>query len=147
MSDREITLDELIEYFIRDSQEDESIDNGNGAASLASKNNIIKAYAMDKIRDGIVNEIKSEVRQSIIEEYENENEKNSMQYAIKLIIETFVIACLVGLIVNQFTDLINISKGQSTHVFFTLCWIGLFVIVLAIIFSIDVLNKIIKFIK
>lgn len=62
---------------------------------------------MDEIRKELKPEIEKEVRESI----EEENRLKKLDDLKKLIVEGFAVALIVGLMVNQMTELISYHKG------------------------------------
>lgn len=114
-------LDDLIDFFVI------SEDKG-------TKPEVLN-YAKSQLKSEIVAEVKQEVKNDIILEYENSQKKAKFRQVIALLIETILLAFLVGLLTNQFTDLISSMKGSVVNVSATLWWIlGLFIF-LVIIFA------------
>ena len=128
----DINLDKLIDYFV-----EEGDDESEFALTLDSKQSQIHNYAKAKIRDKIVTDIKDEVKSTIIEEHERSNKKSKFNQVVVLIVETVVLAFLVGLLVNQLTDLISFSKGVDINLSATLWWILGITIILVILIGLS----------
>ena len=86
------------------------------------------------MRDNIVTQIKNEVKDDIIKDYEEENKKSKFESVILLIIETVILAFLIGLLTNQATDLINSLKGATVNIKYT--WASICIIFVLLIFTI-----------
>ncbi|MEX0060979.1 hypothetical protein [Clostridium butyricum] len=88
-------------------------------------------YIKNSAKENLFNNIKEEIvileKDRIIEEAKEEIIKLEQERKIKeikvLMYEGFFIAFVVGLIVNQMTEILNISKGVDTKVTITLLWI------------------------
>ena len=88
-------------------------------------------YIKNSAKENLFNNIKEEIvileKDRIIEEAKEEILKLEQERKIKeikvLMYEGFFIAFVVGLIVNQMTEILNISKGVETKVTITLLWI------------------------
>ncbi|SCI51184.1 hypothetical protein [Intestinibacter bartlettii] len=128
MTDQDTTLDNLIDYFI------ENEDNDNKVVTLSDKDIQIRQLAKSKMRDNIVTQIKNEVKDDIIKDYEEKNKKSKFESVILLIIETVILAFLIGLLTNQATDLINSLKGATVNIKYT--WVSIGIIFVLLIFAI-----------
>lgn len=84
-------------------------------ASSEDKNEVIDALREQK-RQRIINEIKEEYKQQVIQEANIEIKKELNKQKIaelrNLMVEGFFLAFLVGLAVNQATDLISVVKEK-----------------------------------
>ena len=116
-------LDNLISFFVN------SEDKGTNPEILNC--------AKSQLRKEVVSEIKEEVKDDIITEYENSMKKSKFNQVIVLLAETILLAFLVGLLTNQFTDLISSVKGSHINITATLWWIlGIFIFLIIIFISI-----------
>ena len=114
-----------------------------------------KEYIKDSAKKNLFNDIKEEIinleKDRIIKEAEDEIKKLEQERKIKeikvLMYEGFIIAFVVGLIVNQVTDILNVSKGVETKVTITLLWIIVLGILTIIIYSNKFLDDIANTIK
>lgn len=112
-------------------------------------------YIKDSAKKNLFNDIKEEIinleKDRIIKEAEDEIKKLEQERKIKeikvLMYEGFIIAFVVGLIVNQVTDILNVSKGVETKVTITLLWIIVLGILTIIIYSNKFLDDIANTIK
>lgn len=72
----------------------------------------------EKMRDAVVEEIRKELESEIIEEVKKNNEIAEQKRKVKELQEVlwsgFIIAFIVGLLVNQVTDIISFFKGASS---------------------------------
>lgn len=106
-------VDKIIEYYV---------DNNSTFTNEEVKNKL-----KEKFLDDIKNEIVELEKEKLKKEAQTIQIKAEEQHRIErikvLMYEGFFIAFLVGLIVNQFTDIIGITKGNKTNASITLLWI------------------------
>ncbi|MDO4536357.1 MAG: hypothetical protein Q4B63_11210 [Clostridium perfringens] len=111
----------------------------------------IKESAKKKLFEDIKKEIIELEKERILKEAEEKIKKLEQQRRIKeirvLMYEGFIIAFVVGLIVNQATDLLNISKGITTNVVLTLLWIAVLGIMALLVYNNKFLGDIANIIK
>lgn len=112
-------------------------------------------YIKDSAKENLFNAIKEEViileKDRIKKEAEDEIIKLEQARKIKeikvLMYEGFIIAFVVGLIVNQATEILDISKGEETKVIVTLLWIIVLGIAIIIVYNNKFLSDISNIIK
>lgn len=112
-------------------------------------------YIKESAKKNLFNDIKEEIfkleKERILEEAKKEIEVLEQKRRIKeiklLMYEGFIIAFVVGLIVNQATELLNISKGVATNVGFTLGWIAVLGIAALIVYNNKFLGDIASIVK
>ncbi len=120
---------------------------------------VMKAFKKN-ISQGIMKEVVHEQKQIIvqsakkkIEEEQKEAAKQREESHIRelkvLLWEGFFIAFVVGLLVNQATDVISIFKGvlDQKHIVFTLVTITILLLLCVLMFSLEYLKKLISFFK
>lgn len=99
--------------------------------SINNETNEEIQYIKKSAKENLFNNVKEEIvileKDRIIKEAKEEIIKLEQERKIKeikvLMYEGFFIAFVVGLIVNQMTEILNISKGVETKVTITLLWI------------------------
>ncbi|GAB6150572.1 hypothetical protein [Clostridium novyi] len=112
-------------------------------------------YIKESAKKNFFNDIKKEIieleKERILKEAQEKIEKLEQKRRIKeiklLMYEGFIIAFIVGLIVNQATELLNISKGIATNVGLTLGWIAVLGILTLILYNNKFLEDITNEIK
>lgn len=112
-------------------------------------------YIKDSAKENLFNVIKEEIiileKDRIIKEAKDEIIKLEQERKIKeikvLMYEGFIIAFVVGLIVNQATEILNVSKGVETKVTVTLLWIIALGIATIIVYNNKFLGDIANIIK
>ncbi|QXM07104.1 hypothetical protein [Crassaminicella indica] len=112
-------------------------------------------YIKDSAKTNFFNDIKEEIvaleKERIKKEAEVEIEKLQQEKKIKqikvLMYEGFIIAFLVGLIVNQATEILNLSKGVPTKAAITLLWMTVLGIGTLIVYNHKFLSDISNIIK
>lgn len=83
----------------------------------------LKDKFMDDIKQEVVFLERERLQKEIRDIQMKEEEKSRLRQIKVLMYEGFFIAFLVGLIVNQATDVINITKGSKISIGITLLWI------------------------
>lgn len=112
-------------------------------------------YIKDSAKENLFNAIKEEIiileKDRIKKQAEDEIIKLEQERRIKeikvLMYEGFIIAFVVGLIVNQATEILNVSKGVDTKVTITLLWIIALGIATVIVYNNKFLSDISNIIK
>lgn len=107
-------------------------------------------FIKDSIKRNFLNDIKKEIIQveknRIVKEATEEIDKLEQARRIKeirvLMYEGVILAFVVGLIVNQFTEILNLTKGVQTKVTITLLWIVILGIVTLIVYKYKFLSEI-----
>ena len=120
---------------------------------------VMKAFKKN-ISQGIMREVVHEQEKKIeqfakkkIEEEQKEatkqREENHIRELKVLLWEGFFIAFVVGLLVNQATDIISIFKGvlDPEHIVFTLITISILLLLCVLMFSLEYLKKLLAFFK
>lgn len=104
-------LDKIIDIVVASSQELISLE-----ASQEDREELATALREKKKRD-VVQEIRNEYKQELIQEINAENEQEANRQKIKdlkkLMWEGFFLAFMVGLAVNQVTEIITYAKGGA----------------------------------
>ncbi len=127
MNDLETIISTLADFYFED----------NKAEIDATKNQSnIKEIFINSVRDSIKNEIRSnlkkeieeEVRSQIKKEIQEEKDKQNRKQIKKFIIETIIFSFIIGLLVNQFTDIVTYLKQNDTKI-----WTAIVIIVLLLI--------------
>lgn len=85
--------------------------------------NILKSETSDAVLKEIRAELSTEIEKEIRTSIEEENRLAKLSDLTKFIFEGFVIALLVGLLVNQITELISYYKGASPELPYISTWI------------------------
>lgn len=133
-------LDKLLDAVMRQKQ-----DVIEAEADPSERQELIDALR-EKKKDDIVkeirNEYKQELKEEIISEMQDERNRKKIEDLKELIVTSLVMAFLVGLAVNQVTDIISYFKNGDTGI--SLGWTVLCTIIL---FAISVLLYIQFFIK
>ena len=113
------------------------------SASSEDKNEVMDALKEQKI----INEIKEEYKQQVMQEADIEMKKELNRQKItelkNLMTEGFFLAFLVGLAVNQATDLISVAKEK----WFADCYVLVTLIALAVLIGICLCTYISTFFK
>lgn len=108
----------------------------------------LKNDLSDKFFEDIKNEIFELEKTKIIEDAQVEIEKEKQMMKTKqlktLMYEGFLVAFVVGLIVNQSTEIINLTKGVSTKIDLTIGWIILNAIFAFLLYKFKVVEHLIK---
>ena len=133
-------LDKVVSFFVEK----------NGTIEITSeeeKQMIFKA-AKEQIKNQIVEEIKNEAQQEIIDMAQQEIEKAKNAEKLKELKEIvwsgFILAFLVGLLVNQVTEIIGYVKGIAESVSSTY-WISLVLVLLCgLVFIVMFFGRIMK---
>ena len=140
----EITLEELIDIFVEDDVEE------NGSSKMKSDTRLkegVKKHIYEQVKKQIVEKeienIKEEAHNQQKEEERNENFRKMKV----LIFETLSVGLVVGLLVNQATELIANWKGIKNIELYTWFWIFGLIIVLMVLVVGMYLNKIDEFIN
>lgn len=140
MGNSNITLDQLIDVFIN------SKVNSKTNPDIAD----IKEMLRLKIRQGVEEEIKSiyrdELEMHAAEELEKEKSEMYKKFRIDaaktLLIDTVVLSGIVGLLVNQATDIVSALKGNTVNVPGTAVAILIFLIAVFIYVQYEYIKKI-----
>ena len=116
------------------------------SSSSEDKNEVMDALKEQK-RQRIINEIKEEYKQQVMQEADIEMKKELNRQKItelkNLMTEGFFLAFLVGLAVNQATDLISVAKEK----WFADCYVLVTLIALAVLIGICLCTYIYTFFK
>lgn len=115
-------LDDLVDRYINDklsneNQEDEELKDLLREKILANVTDVI----VEKEKDNIVKEAQLE-----IDKIKDIKKKREMKL---IIIETVILAFLIGLLANQGTDLISYTKGSEINIGGTMLWIILLLVI------------------
>ncbi|WP_092926114.1 hypothetical protein [Romboutsia hominis] len=90
-------------------------------------NHDVKTLLRDKIIDTVYTTVKEIEKSKIVKEAQDKIDieaENRKRKEIKvLIIETLIIGFIIGLLVNQFTDVISFTKGAEINIYASLAWI------------------------
>ena len=132
----EITLEELIDIFVEDDVEE------NGSSKMKSDTRLKEGVKKQIVEKEIEN-IKEQAHNQQKEEERNENFRKMKV----LIFETLSVGFVVGLLVNQATELIANWKGIKNIELYTWFWIFGLIIVLMVLVVGMYLNKIDEFIN
>lgn len=108
-----LLIEEIIECYI----------DNNSTFTYKEDKDRLKSKFLEDVKEEVIELEKQKIKnQSKIIKMEIE-EQNRIKSIKILMYEGFFIAFLVGLIVNQFTDVIGITKGSDTNTGITLLWI------------------------
>ncbi|KEI87641.1 hypothetical protein N492_11880 [Clostridium botulinum B2 267] len=105
--------DKIIEYYV----------DNNSTFSNDDDKDRLKEKFLDDIKKEIIELEKDKIKEEAKAIQIKAEEENRIKRVKVLMYEGFFIAFLVGLIVNQFTDIIGITKGNKTNASITLLWI------------------------
>lgn len=111
-------IETLINSYVNNaykSQSDEECSEDEEILIEAAKNKLFQ-----DVKHEIVESEKVKMREEIKKEFKSLEQKRKLKELKTLMYEGFFIAFLVGLIVNQVTEMINITKGIETKVTITL---------------------------
>lgn len=106
------TLEKLLNNFI-ESKHSEIKENTEKDEYMEYMTTAVK----EKMRSAVVEEIRREIEPEIVEKVKKDNEIEEQKRKVKELQEVlwsgFIIAFIVGLLVNQVTDIISFLKGAS----------------------------------
>lgn len=133
-----VTLDKIVSYYVKKV--------GTNSLQQGDEGHLLLEAAERKIRESIEEEIKAEARQEIIEDANKEIEKIKNEKRIRelkeIIWSGFLVAFIVGLLVNQITEIIGYFKGTQNMVISTY-WISLVLFFICVIaFIVMFINRI-----
>lgn len=94
-----------------------------------------------EIKEKYVHELYDEVKNKLKYQFREENEKQKRKQIITFLIETVILSGIVGLIVNQVTELLNTAKPSDSNNIVTLILIMIFLFVLVLFILFMYLNK------
>lgn len=129
MSNDKITLNKLIDVFIENS---DSINGEEGDEVIG----LLKSQIRQKVEDEVKSTYRDELEQNSKEKLEKEKlemkEKFKIDAAKTLLIDTVIFSGIVGLLVNQLTDIVSFLKGTDINVGGTTLAILVFLILIFI---------------
>lgn len=85
--------------------------------------NLLREKIIDTVYNIVIEKEKNRIEQEAKDKIDKEEEKRKRREIKVVIIETLIIGFLVGLLVNQFTDVISYTKGVNINIMTTLLWI------------------------
>lgn len=132
---RNNNLDDLIAYYVENQGKDIDED----------KRNLFIDSAKKDLRTEILNEIELELKDKIITNYKSTQKYEKFNELKMILLETIGIGFLIGLLVNQITDLISLTKGSNCDANIippTIVWIASISIVLILLILYSTINRI-----
>ena len=115
-------LDEVLNVFC-DSKKDVFANNAKKEDIQALKE-LLKNEIRQNIVDEIVSERSKEIETKVQEEFDRNKEEKRIEEAKNLLWNGFIMAFIVGVLVNQVTDIISFYKGGSSlNAIFPTVWI------------------------
>lgn len=96
--------------------------------------NSAKESIVSEIRNNLKKEIEEEVRSQIKKEIQEAKDIQNRKQIKRFIIETIVFSFIIGLLVNQFTDIVTYLKQEDTKIWTALVIIGLLLILVLFTF-------------
>lgn len=133
-----ITLDEVVNKFLDATSENITDDRLKEALKLQITNDI-KEEVINKEIECIIKKSDDKIR-------EKEN-KEMLEKLKNIIIETLIIGLILGLLVNQITELIGIWKSGNQIELFTWIWVIVLLVALGVLTMLMYISKLSDFIN
>lgn len=133
-----ITLDEVVNKFLDATTENITDDRLKEALKLQITNDI-KEEVINKEIECIIKKSDDKIR-------EKEN-KEMLEKLKNIIIETLIIGLILGLLVNQITELIGIWKSGNQIELFTWIWVIVLLVALGVLTMLMYISKLSDFIN
>lgn len=138
--DKKVLLEDLIDVYVEKTIPETKED-------TSDVKHYVKGKLMEDISREIINIRKEEIMEEIERKIAAEDEINKRKHTKVLVIETLFLGFLIGLLVNQGTDLITFIKGGDVNITQTLAWVIillLFNMCFAFLVYIDKLNNVLN---
>ena len=111
---------------------------------------LIRKQIIAEIRPKIEREIYDSMKEKIQKEMEEKRTLDEAQHLKNLMIEGILLAFIVGMIVNQFTDIISVVKTEKITIIWWFITIGIssaFIILVIFYIGIKLFNSIIEIMR